>query len=163
MSNRHQAGRPSKAEELDIKTTLWPYFKDGSKSVDVAVDTEININTIKRYFRVWSTKIFKYEEKEFFRTCKIAKEEALLQIEVRLERLKKYSDTIETKLEALGWSLSPEYAWVHDKYDKLQVKIAKLELEKYNLESLPTADIRLKIDVSNTLKKQHDFGGPDHV
>lgn len=162
MSNR-QAGRPSKAEQLEIQKVLWSYFTEGSKPLDVAKDTGINLNTVKRYFRIWSAEIFKYEEKEFFRKCKTAKIEALLQIEIRLEKLKTRSDTMEKKLEAVDWSLAPKYAWAHDKYDQLQVRIAKLELEKFNLESMPTADIRLKTDVNNILKKPHDLGGQGHV
>lgn len=162
MSNR-QAGRPSTAAQLDIKLTLWPYFKVGSKSIDVAKDTGINLNTVKRYFRMWSAKIFEYEEKEFFRACKIAKEEALLKIEARIEKLERQSDKLEEKLQAVDWSISPEYEWVHGQYEKLQVRIVKLESEKYNLESTPTADIRLKTDVNNILKKPHDLGGQDHV
>lgn len=162
MSNR-QAGRPSTAEQIVIKRTLWPYFKVGSKTIDVVQETGIDPNTIKKYFKIWGTKIFKLEEKEFFRACKIAKEEALLKIEIRLEKLEAHSDKLEAKLEAVNWSISPEYEWVHNQYEKLQVRIAKLEAEKYNLESTPTADIRLKIDVNQILKKQPDLGELAHV
>lgn len=162
MSNR-QAGRPSTAEQLVIKRTLWPYFEVGSKTIDVFKETGIDPNTIKKYFKIWGTKIFKLEEEEFFRACKLAKEEALLKIEIRLEKLEAHSDKLEAKLEAVDWSISPEYAWVHMQYERLQVRIVKLESEKYNLESMPTADIRLKTDVNRILKKPHDLGGLDHV
>ena len=162
MSSR-QAGRPSTAEQLVIKRTLWPYFKVGAKTIDVFKETGIDPNTIKKYFRIWGAKIFKLDEEEFFRACKLAKEEALLKIEIRIEKLEAHSDKLEAKLEDVGWSVSPEYEWIHMQYERLQVRIVKLEAEKYSLESMPTADIRLKIDVNNTLKKQPDLGGLDHV
>lgn len=162
MSNRH-AGRPSTAEQLVIKRTLWPYFKVGAKTIDVFNETGIDPNTIKKYFRIWSAKIFKLDEEAFFRACKIAKEEALLKIETRIEKLDTQSDKLEEKLQAVDWSISPEYEWVHGQYEKLQVRIAKLEAEKYNLESTPTADIRLKIDLNQILKKQPDLGELAHV
>ena len=162
MSNR-QAGRPSTAEQIVIKRTLWPYFKVGSKTIDVFKETGIDPNTIKKYFRIWGTKIFKLEEEEFFRACKIAKEEALLKIEARIAKLETQSDKLEEKLQAVGWSISPEYEWVQGQYERLQGRIVKLETEKYNLESTPTADIRLKMDVNSILKKPHDLGGQGHV
>ena len=158
MSSTRQAGRPSKAEETDIKLTLWPYFVDGCKTAITAEDTEIPINTVKRHFRIWSAKIFKNEEKEFFRTCKIAKERTLLKIDERLKNLENLSDKLEQKLGDIDWNLSPKYAPAQDRYAALQVKIAKLELEKYNLESLPTADMRLKVDLTEITKEKNPGG-----
>jgi hypothetical protein len=140
-----------------MRQKLWPYFVDGAKSAQAAFETGIHINTVRRDFRIWDKKIFQNEEKEFFRACKIAKISALLEIDVRLEKLKKYSDKLEEKLEQSDWSTSLKYAWVHERYERVQTKIAKLELERYNLESLPTADIRFKIDIANIMEEQKKF------
>lgn len=132
LSSKRKAGRPSRAEELEIKLTLWPYFMDGWKAIDAAEDTGIHVNTVKRYFRIWSAKIFKNEEKEFFRACKTAKENALLKLEKRLRKLETHSDRIENKLELIDWSFSPEYDSLHSIYDKLQTQIAKWN-QKYTI------------------------------
>jgi hypothetical protein len=163
LSDPGQAGRPSLAEQLDKQTRLRPYFVDGFKPKYAAKATGINIKTVRKYFRIWNKQLSVADEKEFSRRSKIAIGDASLQIDVRLEKLRYHSDRLEEKLNTVGWSISPEYAWAHEKYDSLQAKIAKLELDKCNLVCQPTADVRLQVDVSRITERQNDLGGNVHA
>lgn len=163
LSNPGHAGRPSKVEQLDKKIQLFSYFEKRIKPKQAAKETGIDVKTVRDYFDALSEIVYKNQEKGFLERSRLAKERALLKIAIRIEKLEKHSDELEEKLNAVKWSLSPEYIPVHEKYDKIQVAIAKLELEKCNLECSPTADTKLKIDTNNLLKGESDPGGPTNV
>lgn len=162
-NNPGHAGRPSKAEQLDKRIRLFPYFEDKIKPKQAAKATGINVKTVREYFAILAEIVYKNQEKEFLERSRLAKERALLKISIRIEKLEKHSDKLEEKLNNVKWSLSPEYIQAQEKYDKIQIAIAKLELEKCNLECSPTADTKLKIDTNNLVKEEPDQGDPTNV
>jgi len=162
-NNTGHAGRPSKAEQLEKRIRLFPYFEEKITPKQAAKETGINIKTVRAYFAVLAEIVYKNQEKEFLERSRLAKERTLLEISMRIDKLEKHSDELEDKLNNVKWSLSPEYIPAHEKYDKIQVAIAKLELEKCNLECSPTADTKLKIDTNNLVKEESDQGGPTNV
>jgi len=163
LSNSGHAGRPSKAEQLDKRMRLFPYFEEKIKPKQAAKATGINVKTVRDYFAILAEVVYKNQEKEFLERSRLAKERTLLKIAIRIDKLEKHSDELEEKLNNVEWSVSPEYIPTHEKYDKIQVAIAKLELEKCNLECSPTADTKLNIDKNNLLKGDSDPGEPTNV
>lgn len=162
-NNPGHAGRPSKAAQLDKRMRLFPYFEDKIKPKQAAKATGINVKTVREYFAILAEIVYKNQEKEFLERSRLAKERASLKITKRIDNLEKHSDKLEEKLNDVKWSLSPEYIPAHEKYDKIQIAIAKLELEKCNLECSPTADTKLTIDKNNLLKEDSDPGEPTNV
>lgn len=162
-NNPGHAGRPSKAEQLEKRIRLFPYFEKRIKPKQAAKETGIDVKTVRDYFNALTEIVYKNQVKEFLERSRLAKERALLKIAIRIDKLEKHSDELEEQLNNVKWSLSPEYIQAQEKYDKIQVAIAKLEIEKCNLECSPTADTKLELDTNNLSKGESDQGGPTNV
>ena len=162
MDNPRQAGRPSKVEQLDLKLQLLSCFAKRFKPGQAAREVGVNPKTARRYYKELHDTIIENKEEEFFRQCRISQTEVIIKIDIRIENLKKQEEIFETKINSLGQNLSPENQWIYDGYRKIQQSIAKLELEKHNLRSSPTADLTLRTETNKILKKQ-DQGGSDNA
>ena len=163
MDNPRQAGRPSKAEQLVIKLKLLACFSEGYKPARAAREVEVNPKTARKYYRYLHNTIIENKETEFFNECRISKEEADLKISIIIDKLEQQEKTFATKINSLGQNLSPENQWMYTEYRKTQESIAKLELEKHNLKNSPTADLTLRKEANDILKKQLDLGGPSNA
>ena len=163
MDNPRQAGRPSKVEQLDMKLQLLSCFAKRLKPGQAAREVGVNPKTARRYYKELHDTIIENKEEEFFRQCRISQTEAIIEIDIRIEKLKKQEEIFEIKINSLEQNLSPENQWIYAGYRKIQESIAKLELEKHNLKSSPTADLTLRKEANDILKKQSDPGGPSNA
>lgn len=142
-------GRPNKAEQLCIEKILWPYFEKMLSTSFAARDTGININTVKKYYKVFSDQIRSSEQadfiqrsKDFIRSCNLALDNQLSKLYTLQDKLEmqinheiKQHDRIPPALYKISIALSD--------------RICDLLLKKTNLTLSPTADITL----SNYIKE----------
>lgn len=150
----HHPGRPNKAEQLDIEMKVFACFKDKCKPKSAVKHTRLNIKTIKKYYKIFYKKIIYIHESEYFRNCRISKENTIFDLKKRKLILEKISDKLELKIDSLGENLTPKMQWLFLEQRKTQEVIAKLSLEINNLENTPTADVTLNQETAKIFKNQ---------
>lgn len=136
-------GRPNKAEQLRIEQTLRPYFEKMLSTSFAARDTGININTVKRYYKIFSDEIRSSEHTDFIQRSKNIIQNCNLALDIQLSKFY----TLQNKLEM---QINSEIKQ-HDKIPPILYKISitlsdnisDLLLKKVNLTISPTADITL--------------------
>ncbi|MGI0007697.1 MAG: hypothetical protein ACREAR_06845 [Nitrosotalea sp.] len=62
---QHKKGRPSRAERLQIRADLEPYFKKRTPAYKAAEITGYDTKTINRYFTQFYSEIYGHEAKNF--------------------------------------------------------------------------------------------------
>lgn len=142
-------GRPSKAEQLHIEKTLWSYFEKMLSTSFAARDTDININTVKKYYNIFAAEIRSSEHPDFIERSKNTIRNCILALDIQLKKLY----TLQDKLEAqINYDLK-EHNTISPILYKTSItlsdKIADILFKKTNLILGPTADITL----SNYIKE----------
>lgn len=148
----HGPGRPSKAEQLAIEKKLWPYFEDGCKPGRAAYETGINVKTVRKYFRIWHAKYISAQGPEFFKNCRLSNGRTILELDTMIFKLEKRCDELEAAIGSLG--PIQDKRWMYIEYRKIQELLSKLYVEMNNLENTSTADVTLKTDGDEILKKK---------
>ena len=93
-------GRPNKAEQLQIERKLRPYF-ERMLSVSLASrETKININTVKKYYKVFSDEIKLTEHPDFIKKTKQYIQNCILAIDNQLSKLYKLQDKLEIQINS---------------------------------------------------------------
>jgi len=136
-------GRPSKAEQLHIEKTLRPYFEKMLSPSFAARDAGININTVKKYYRVFSDEIRSSEHPDFIQRSKNIIQNCSLAFDVQLSKLYTLQDKLEAQINQeikQKGSIPPALYKISM---RLSAEIAGLLFKKANLTLSPTADITL--------------------
>jgi hypothetical protein len=144
-------GRPSIVDQIEIEKTLWPYFESEYKAQRAADETEINIKTVRRYFRIWREKYISVQGPEFFKNCRLSNGRTILELNEVISKLEKRSDELDVAIESLG-SIQDK-RWMYSEYRKMQESLSKLYVQRNNLENAPTADVTLDAKVAELRKK----------
>jgi len=76
--NKHNRGRPTIQEQIDIDRKLRPYFTLGIGASSASVQTGMDVKTIRKRFKQWCREIVQSESKEFLERSKKQKKEKLL-------------------------------------------------------------------------------------
>lgn len=136
-------GRPNKAEQLHIEKILWPYFEKMLSTSFVARNTGININTVKKYYKVFSDQVRSSEQTDFIKRSKDIIQSCNLALDKQLSKLYTLQDKLEMQIN--------HEIKQHDRIPPvlykisiaLSDKISDLLLKKANMILSPTADITL--------------------
>ncbi len=142
-------GRPNKAEQLHIERKLRPYFERMLSTSLAARKSGININTVKKYYKVFSDEIKLSEHPDFIQRSKYSIQNCALAIDSQLSKLY----TLQDKLELQINSEIKQHGRVTPTLYKISITLTKnisdLLFRKTNLIISPTADITL----SNYIKE----------
>jgi hypothetical protein len=140
-------GRPSKAEQLKIRSDLLECF-DESFSVEFAhKKTGYSRTTIKNYYRKFYDEIIETKEKDFIEQSKIEIEQTALAIEGQISKLlnkennlgKQISDSFSKNNKVLEEDIK-----LYKEFRNYAKEIIAATLMKTSLRNSPTADITLK-------------------
>lgn len=66
----HKRGRPSRADQVRIRKTLYPYFGNEVAVYVVEEETGLSKSTIKKYFRIFADQVTKSLDEDFIEECK---------------------------------------------------------------------------------------------
>ena len=136
-------GRPSKAEQLHIEKTLRPYFEKMLSPSFAARDAGININTVKKYYRVFSDEIRSSEHPDFIQRSKNIIQNCSLAFDVQLSKLYTLQDKLEAQINQEIKQKGKIPPALYKISIRLSTEIAGLLFKKANLTLSPTADITL--------------------
>ena len=145
-------GRPNKAEQLQIERKLRPYFERMLTTSLAAKETGVNINTVKKYYKIWSDEIKSTEHPDFMERSKIIIRNSILALDNQLSKLYKLQEILEKQINyniKQNNKIPNLDLGIYKTSILLSDKISDLILKKTNLIVTPTADITL----SNELKE----------
>lgn len=142
-------GRPSKAKQLYIERTLRSCFESMLSASFASRKTNTNINTVKKYYRVFSDEIKLSEQPDFIEKSKQSIQSCTLALDSQLSKLYK----LQNKLEIQITSEIKQHGKITPTLYKISINLSKsitdLLLRKTDLVISPTADITL----SNYIKE----------
>jgi hypothetical protein len=136
-------GRPSQAEQLHIEKTLRSYFEKMLSPSFAARDAGININTVKKYYRVFSDEIRSSEHPDFIQRSKNIIQNCSLAFDVQLSKLYTLQDKLEAQINQEIKQKGKIPPALYKISIRLSTEIAGLLFKKANLTLSPTADITL--------------------
>jgi len=145
-------GRPNKSKQLQIERKLRPYFERMLTTSLAAKETGVNINTVKKYYKIWSDEIKSTEHPDFMERSKIIIRNSILALDNQLSKLYKLQEILEKQINyniKQNNKIPNLELGIYKTSILLSDKISDLILKKTNLIVTPTADITL----SNELKE----------
>ena len=137
-------GRPNKSKQLQIERKLQPYFEKMLTTSLAAKETGININTVKKYYKIWSDIIKATEHPKFFTRSKIVIRNSILALDIQLSKLYKLQEILEKQTNhniKQNNEIPNLEINIYKTNILLSEKISDLILKKTNLAVTPTADI----------------------
>ena len=147
-------GRPSKAKQLQIERKLRPYFEKMLTVSLAARETRINVNTVKKYYKIWHNEIMSTEHPDFIKRSKITISNANIALDNQLSKLYKTQATLEKQIEH-SIEQNNGIPYLENNIYKTSIllieKISDLILKKTNLTTTPTADIVLSNEIKEYL------------
>lgn len=149
-----ERGRPSKAEQLQIERKLRPYFARMLSVLLAAKETGININTVKKYYKLWSDEIKAIEHPDFIERSKTIIRNSNLSLDHQLSKLYKLQETLEKQINhniKQNNGIPNLSLGLYKVSILLSEKISDLILKKTNLTVTPTADVTLSNQVKELL------------
>jgi hypothetical protein len=142
-------GRPSKVKQLYIERALRSCFERALSVAFASRETKTNINTVKKYYRVFSDEIKLSEQPDFIEKSKEFIQSCALAIDIQLSKLYKLQDKLEIQMN----SEIKQHGKITPALYKISLNLSKnitdLLFRKTNLVISPTADITL----SNYIKE----------
>ncbi len=156
----HKRGRPSKAEELEIRSDLKPCF-DNSFSVEFAhCKTKYNLKTIKNYYRKFYDEIIETKDEDFIKQSKIEIEQTALAIEDQISKLRDSQTNLEKQISdsfLKNNKVPEEDIKLYKEFRNYAKEIIAATLMKTSLRNSPTADITLKKLIQELLRENAPF------
>ena len=149
-----ERGRPSKAEQLQIERKLRPYFARMLSVSFAAKETGININTVKKYYKLWSDEIKAIEHPDFIERSKTIIQNSNLALDHQLSKLYKLQETLKKQINhniKQNNGIPNLSLGLYKVSILLSEKISDLILKKTNLTVTPTADVTLSNQVKELL------------
>ena len=140
-------GRPTKRKQDRIKKNLKPYYQKGTSASATSNETKLNIKTVLKYFKKWDKEILEYEDSDFLRRAKIAKEKTLQSFDYEIISL----DNDEKVVSSARDIARKTGNIIHfEKLSRLKLKIIdqkfKMLSSKINLINTPTADTIIELE-----------------
>jgi len=146
QANEHNRGRPSKAQELEIERTLWPFFTKLYSATFTAKKTGYDIKTVAKYFVEFKKEILESETREFVQRSRETKERGLLAYDELLYSLYNDKEEVEHLIDVVKkiGDLRAAEKWYRIKM-KINKDITEVIAAKINLENTATADDVAKV------------------
>lgn len=145
--NKHNRGRPTIQEQIDIDRKLLPYFTLGIGASVVSVRTGMNVKTVRKRFKQWYREIVQSEPKEFLERSKEAKERKIIAFDHLILSVQKQIDKVDEKIKQLDESGNfkdlEKYLRLRDKQTK---RLAELTFAKFEAVSYPTYDVYVDLN-----------------
>lgn len=156
----HKRGRPSKAEQLKIRSDLKPYF-DNSFSVEFAHNgTGYSRTTIRNYYRKFYDEIVEAKEEDFTEQSKIEIEQTALAIEDQISKLRNNQNNLGKQISdsfSENNKVPEEDIKLYKEFRNYAKEIIAATLMKTSLRNSPTADITLKKLIQELLRENAPF------
>lgn len=145
--NKHNRGRPTVQEQIDIDRELRPYFTLGIGAALASVQTGMDVKTVRKRFKQWYREITQSESKEFLERSKEAKERTIITLESLMLSEQKQIDKVDEKIKQLEESGNTKDL---EKYlrlrNKLTKQLAELTFTKFDAVSCPTYDVYVDLN-----------------
>ncbi len=145
--NKHNRGRPTIQEQIDIDRKLRPYFTLGIGAPVVSVQTGMDVKTVRKRFKQWCREIVQSESKEFLERSKEAKERKIIAFDYLILSEQKQIDKVDEKIKQLDESGNfkdlEKYLRLRDKQTK---RLAELTFIKFDTVSYPTYDVYVDLN-----------------
>ena len=145
--NKHNRGRPTIQEQIDIDRKLRPYFTLGIGAPVVSVQTGMDVKTVRKRFKQWYREITQSESKEFLERSKEAKERKIIAFDHLMLSEQKQIDKVDEKIKQLDESGIfkdlEKYLRLRDKQTK---RLAELTSIKFETVSYPTYDVYVDLN-----------------
>ena len=145
--NKHNRGRPTIQEQIDIDRKLRPYFTRGIGAPVVSVQTGMDVKTVRKRFKQWYREITQSESKEFLERSKEAKERKIIAFDHLMLSEQKQIDKVDEKIKQLDESGNfkdlEKYLRLRDKQTK---RLAELTSIKFETVSYPTYDVYVDLN-----------------
>lgn len=145
--NKHNRGRPTIQEQIDIDRKLRPYFTLGIGAPVVSVQTGMDVKTVRKRFKQWYREITQSESKEFLERSKEAKERKIIAFDHLMLSEQKQIDKVDEKIKQLDESGNfkdlEKYLRLRDKQTK---RLAELTSIKFETVSYPTYDVYVDLN-----------------
>jgi hypothetical protein len=93
-----QKGRPSKNQQLEIQNRLRPYFEKCMSAGFAARETEANIKTVTKYYKIWSEEIAKATDADFVSRVRQEREQIILGYDKLIFELYETLDIINSEI-----------------------------------------------------------------
>jgi hypothetical protein len=151
LASTHDRGRPSKAEELEIKRTLQPYFAKSHSATFASQKTGYNIKTVTKYYSKFKQEILESETPDFIQRCMEEKEKTLYAYDTLIDSL--YDDITDVEHLIEVAKQTGDIAQAAKLYGlKLKIKedIGNYVSAKINLTNTATAGDTAKLIRGNT-------------
>ncbi len=147
-------GRPSKAKQLQIERKLRPCFEKMLTVSLTARETGVNVNTVKKYYKIWYNEIMSTEHPNFIKRSKITISNANVALDNQLSKLYKLQAILEKQIKH-GIEQNKGIPHLENNIYKTSIlfaeKISDLILKKTNLTTTPTADVTLSNEIKEYL------------
>ena len=142
----HDAGRPTKPEQLEIARALRPYFEKSIPASVAARKTGFNVKTVNSLYHQWTDELIQAETPDFLARVKKNNQRALLAYDNRLAKLYAAEETIDKQIKIATLSGKSDQV---DKFVRTNVKIsdsiANITAVQLNLANAFTADMNLEL------------------
>jgi len=119
-----------------------------------ARETRINVNTVKKYYKIWHNEIMSTEHPDFIKRSKITISNANIALDNQLSKLYKTQAILEKQIEH-SIEQNNGIPYLENNIYKTSIllieKISDLILKKTNLTTTPTADIVLSNEIKEYL------------
>lgn len=146
-NEKHNRGRPTIQEQIDIDRKLRPYFTLGIGASVASVRTGMDVKTVRKRFKQWYREIVQSESKEFLERSKEAKERKIIAFDHLMLSEQKQIDKVDEKIKQLDESGNfkdlEKYLRLRDKQTK---RLAELTSIKFETVSYPTYDVYVDLN-----------------
>ena len=143
----HDAGRPTKPEQLEIARALRPHFEKSIPASVAAKKTGFNVKTVNQYYKDWTDEITQAETPDFLQRSKQNKQRALLAYDNQLAVLYDAQDTAAKQIKIAMLSSKPDQVDKHIRtLAKISESIVNITAVQLNLENAVTAGEILGLD-----------------
>ena len=143
----HDAGRPTKPEQLEIARALRPYFEKSIPASVAARKTGFNVKTVNSLYHQWTDELIQAETPDFLARVKKNNQRALLAYDNRLAKLYAAEETIDKQIKIATLSGKSDQV---DKFVRTNVKIsdsiANITAAQLNLANAMPADVILDLE-----------------
>jgi len=147
LGSKDETRISNKTQTRQDQKNLKPYYQKGVSASATSNATKLNIKTVLKYFKKWDKEILKYEDSDFLRRAKIAKEKTLQSLDYEIISLDNDVKEVSSDRDIARKTGNVLH---FEKLSRLKLKIRdqkfKILSSKINLINTPTADTIIELE-----------------